>query len=93
MFQRLLTLTLLLAAGVFGGAKIGQFASYWTAPDIIRLYLGPGDYWQRLPILLVRDDPLGITQSVVRCSLAGSMAGAAIVLTLYYYLNRHRKKP
>lgn len=92
MLKRLFILTLLLTLGVFGGAKAGQLASYWLAPDIIRLYLGVDDYWQRLPDLLTRDDPLGLTQTVVACSLTGSILGGILVLTIYYYLNRHRKK-
>ncbi|MDO4777484.1 MAG: hypothetical protein Q4A06_08530 [Cardiobacteriaceae bacterium] len=93
MLKRILTLVLLLAAGVFGGARIGQLASYWFAPDLFRLYLAPGDYWQRLPQWLVRDDPTGLTQTVLACSLGGGVAGGAIMLVMYYYLNRHRKKP
>lgn len=91
MIKRIPILALCLVLGTFGGAKIGQLASYWLAPDIMRLYLAPQDYWQRLPALMVRDDPLGLTQTVMRCSFAGSLLGALIILTLYYYLNRHRK--
>lgn len=93
MMSRIPILVLLLAIGTWSGAKIGQLASYWLAPDIYRLYLNAGDYWQRLPALLTRDDPLGLTQTVIRCSYAGSLIGAIIMLTLYYSLNRNRKKP
>lgn len=93
MLKRILTLVLLLVAGVSGGARIGQFVSYWLAPELFRLYLAPSDYWQRLPQWLTRDDPTGLTQTVIACSLGGSVAGGAIMLFIYYYLNRHRKKP
>lgn len=93
MFKRIILLALCLALGSYGGAKIGQLISYWFAPDIMRLYLAPQDYWQRLPALMVRDDPLGLTPIIVRCSFIGSLLGSLIMLSIYYPLNRHRKHP
>lgn len=86
---RVLSSVLAVVAGVFIGGKVGVAMSYWFAPEIMRLYLGWGDYLAVLPKFLHPDNPLALAPLVITCHLLGAVGGAFLALGAFRYLT-HR---
>ncbi|UJF24987.1 hypothetical protein L0B52_02270 [Suttonella sp. R2A3] len=67
--------------------------SYWFAPEIMRLYLGWGDYLAVLPRFLYPSNPVELLPLVITSQILGVIGGTALALGIYRYIihriNKH----